>query len=199
MAALSTQGDRGERSSQNAEARYKKASTIFCSQFDVPGWRVKIGDPIFADAICDRIVHDSYSIVIDCKKIIIVTKMLGGEIKCLAVILPFDLCYTQSRYLPFACKAESQELFGFLYVVQKLHDYANPHHGFECCERSPHGFRCSQGSSQSPNFDTRQMYSFSCLASLTAKLIHLHYRFLDCFFTFKLFHVQIGDALIVTP
>jgi len=50
------------------EARYKKASTIFCSQFDVPGWRDKIGDPILADAICDRIVHDSYSIVIDCKE-----------------------------------------------------------------------------------------------------------------------------------
>ena len=43
-----------------AEARYKKASTVFCSQFDVPGWREKIGDPILADAICDRIVHDSY-------------------------------------------------------------------------------------------------------------------------------------------
>lgn len=51
-----------------AEARYKKASTIFCSQFDVPGWREKTGDPILADAICDRIVHDSYSIVIDCKE-----------------------------------------------------------------------------------------------------------------------------------
>lgn len=49
------------------EARYKKASTIFCSQFDVPGWRDKLGDPILADAICDRIVHDSYTIVIDCK------------------------------------------------------------------------------------------------------------------------------------
>ena len=42
-----------------AEARYRKASTIFCSQFDVPSWRDKIGDPILADAICDRIVHDS--------------------------------------------------------------------------------------------------------------------------------------------
>jgi len=51
-----------------AESRYKKASTIFCSQFDVPGWREKIGDPIMADAICDRIVHDSYSIVVDCKE-----------------------------------------------------------------------------------------------------------------------------------
>ena len=50
------------------EARYRKASTIFCSQFDIPGWREKIGDPIMADAICDRIVHDSYTIVIDCKE-----------------------------------------------------------------------------------------------------------------------------------
>ena len=51
-----------------AEARYKKASTIFCLQFDIPGWKDKIGDPILADAICDRIVHDSYPLVIDCKE-----------------------------------------------------------------------------------------------------------------------------------
>lgn len=49
------------------EARYKKASTVFCSQFDIPGWRDKLADPILADAVCDRIVHDSYSIVMDCK------------------------------------------------------------------------------------------------------------------------------------
>jgi DNA replication protein DnaC len=47
-----------------AESRYKKASTIFCSQFDVGGWHQKIGEPTLADAICDRIVHDSYRIVI---------------------------------------------------------------------------------------------------------------------------------------
>lgn len=46
------------------EARYKRGSTIFCSQFDVGGWHEKIGDPTLADAICDRIVHDSYTIVI---------------------------------------------------------------------------------------------------------------------------------------
>ncbi len=49
------------------EARYKNASTIFCSQFDVSGWCEKLGDPIIADAICDRIVHNSYTIVTDCK------------------------------------------------------------------------------------------------------------------------------------
>lgn len=46
------------------EARYKKASTIFCSQFEVGGWYNKIGEPTLADAICDRIVHDSYTIII---------------------------------------------------------------------------------------------------------------------------------------
>jgi DNA replication protein DnaC len=46
------------------EARYKRASTIFCSQFEVGGWYPRIGEPTLADAICDRIAHDSYSIVI---------------------------------------------------------------------------------------------------------------------------------------
>ncbi len=43
------------------EARHKRASTIFCSQFDTSGWYLKIGEPTLADAICDRIVHDSYT------------------------------------------------------------------------------------------------------------------------------------------
>lgn len=46
------------------ETRYKRASTIFCSQFEVGGWFPRIGEPTLADAICDRIVHDSYNIVI---------------------------------------------------------------------------------------------------------------------------------------
>jgi len=45
-------------------ARHKRASTIFCSQFSPEGWHGKIGEPAVADAICDRIVHDSYSIII---------------------------------------------------------------------------------------------------------------------------------------
>ena len=47
-----------------AEGRYKKGSTIFCSQFEVAGWHRKIGDVTMADAVCDRIVHDSYTIVV---------------------------------------------------------------------------------------------------------------------------------------
>lgn len=47
------------------EARHKKGSTIFSSQFDPGGWHGKIGEGTLADAILDRIVHDSYTIFID--------------------------------------------------------------------------------------------------------------------------------------
>ena len=46
------------------DARYQKCSTIFCSQFEVGGWHQKIGDATMADAICDRIVHNAYTIYI---------------------------------------------------------------------------------------------------------------------------------------
>lgn len=45
-------------------ARHKKASTIFCSQFAPVGWFSKIAETTLADAILDRIVHDSYTIEI---------------------------------------------------------------------------------------------------------------------------------------
>ena len=47
------------------EARLKRASTIFCSQFSPEGWHSKLGQAQVADAILDRIVHDSYKILID--------------------------------------------------------------------------------------------------------------------------------------
>ena len=47
------------------EARHKRASTIFISQFAPQGWHGKIGEETLADAILDRIVHDSYTIFID--------------------------------------------------------------------------------------------------------------------------------------
>lgn len=46
------------------EARHKKASTVFSSQFAPAGWHGKIGEGPLADAILDRIVHDSYTIMI---------------------------------------------------------------------------------------------------------------------------------------
>lgn len=49
------------------ETRHRTGSTIFCSQFDPRGWHEKIGEETLADAILDRIVHDSYNILIDGK------------------------------------------------------------------------------------------------------------------------------------
>jgi DNA replication protein DnaC len=49
------------------EARHKRASTVFISQFAPLGWHSKIGEETLADAILDRIVHDSYTIFIESK------------------------------------------------------------------------------------------------------------------------------------
>jgi DNA replication protein DnaC len=45
--------------------RFRKASTIFISQLPIPDWHQRIVDPTLADAILDRIVHDSLRIQID--------------------------------------------------------------------------------------------------------------------------------------
>ncbi|WP_407267783.1 ATP-binding protein [Radiobacillus sp. PE A8.2] len=42
-----------------------KKSNIFCSQFDIKGWYGKLGDGTLAEAILDRIIHNSYEIFID--------------------------------------------------------------------------------------------------------------------------------------
>jgi DNA replication protein DnaC len=47
------------------ETRHGRCSTIFSSQFDPAGWQVKIGEGPLAEAILDRIVHDSYTLFID--------------------------------------------------------------------------------------------------------------------------------------
>ncbi|GHU48896.1 transposase [Clostridia bacterium] len=49
------------------DARYNTGSTIFCSQFEPNGWHGKIGEPALADAVCDRIVNNAYTIVVGSK------------------------------------------------------------------------------------------------------------------------------------
>ena len=44
------------------EARNKVASTIFCSQYDTSEWHENLYDPTLADAICDRIIYNAYTI-----------------------------------------------------------------------------------------------------------------------------------------
>jgi len=45
-------------------SRHHRASTIFCSQSAPLGWYSKFSEATIADAILDRIVHDSYNIEI---------------------------------------------------------------------------------------------------------------------------------------
>jgi DNA replication protein DnaC len=44
------------------EARHRVASTVFCSQYAIEGWHSKLGEGTLADAILDRIIHNSYKI-----------------------------------------------------------------------------------------------------------------------------------------
>jgi DNA replication protein DnaC len=46
------------------ESRYSRCSTVFLSQFDVSGWHTKIPDGPLFEAILDRIVHNSYTVII---------------------------------------------------------------------------------------------------------------------------------------
>lgn len=51
-----------------AESRYNKASTILASQIAHSQWYELFPDPTIADAIMDRIIHNSYIVALDSKK-----------------------------------------------------------------------------------------------------------------------------------
>jgi DNA replication protein DnaC len=47
------------------EERHGRSSTLIASQLPVKAWHDLIGDPTFADAILDRIVHNSYRLELE--------------------------------------------------------------------------------------------------------------------------------------
>jgi DNA replication protein DnaC len=51
-----------------AESRYNKVSTILSGQIDHTKWYDLFPDPTIADAIMDRVIHNSYILALDSKK-----------------------------------------------------------------------------------------------------------------------------------
>ena len=47
------------------EDRYEAGSTLITSQLPIDKWHDVIGEPTFADAILDRLVHNAYRINLD--------------------------------------------------------------------------------------------------------------------------------------
>ena len=47
------------------EERYGRGSTMITSQLPIKAWHDVIGEPTFADAILDRIVHNAYRLELD--------------------------------------------------------------------------------------------------------------------------------------
>ena len=47
------------------EARSRISSTIYCSQFDIPGWHAHLYDATLADAIVDRIIHNAHIVRVE--------------------------------------------------------------------------------------------------------------------------------------
>lgn len=51
-----------------AESRYNKVSTILSGQIAHTKWYDLFPDPTIADAIMDRVIHNSYILALDSKK-----------------------------------------------------------------------------------------------------------------------------------
>ena len=47
------------------EDRYGAGATLITSQLPVEAWHEVIGEPTFADAILDRLVHNAYRLALD--------------------------------------------------------------------------------------------------------------------------------------
>ena len=47
------------------QRRYDAGSTLITSQLPIDAWHDVIGEPTFADAILDRLVHNAYRIELD--------------------------------------------------------------------------------------------------------------------------------------
>ena len=44
------------------EDRDNQGATVITSQYPMSDWHLRMGDPTLADAICDRLLHNSYKL-----------------------------------------------------------------------------------------------------------------------------------------
>ena len=61
--------------------RFRHASCLFASQFPIKDWHQKIQDSTLADAILDRIVHDSLKLTLKGESMRKLTSQLNGQVK----------------------------------------------------------------------------------------------------------------------
>ena len=61
------------------EDRYEAGSILITSQLPVDAWHDVIGEPTFADAILDRLVHNAYRIGLDGQPIRKTKVKIGDE------------------------------------------------------------------------------------------------------------------------
>jgi DNA replication protein DnaC len=59
--------------------RYRRSSCLLATQFPVNQWHPKIQDPTLADAILDRLVHDSLRLPLKGESMRKLTSPLKGE------------------------------------------------------------------------------------------------------------------------
>lgn len=77
--------------------RYRRASCLFASQFPINQWHQQIAEPTLADAILDRIVHDSLRLSLNGESMRKLTSKLASPADLLAPLgAPETVANTQS-------------------------------------------------------------------------------------------------------
>jgi len=61
--------------------RFRKASFIFISQLPVADWHKHIDDPTLADAILDRVIHDSHRVALSGESMRKQTALVGSKVR----------------------------------------------------------------------------------------------------------------------
>ncbi len=67
------------------DLRYRKTSCLFATQLPIGQWHQQIQDPTLADAILDRIVHDSLRLILKGESMRKLTSKLQPQVESASV------------------------------------------------------------------------------------------------------------------